>query len=314
MKTLRTLVLFLTVVVGVAPSAAAQATLVVHHNANLRADHNTQSTITDHLEPGDEVTTVDPDKTTGFWHVRTVTGVDGWIYQTLVHVAEQDAVPTAPAPTAAIATEIDPTWAKPAPVGSSLAGPPGMPACPAAGEAGGDVETNRRKNRKDAPTSAHPVAFTAIKDLSYPDASTNRTHWSAAETAQIAPYEGVAVSVVGFIVAVKKQSGGGGEATNCHFNTTNFVDTHVALVEAAGQGEADAIVVEPTPRFYGAHPSWLFAKLQGLDHSADPVRISGWLLFDPVHKGHLGTYRATLWEIHPITKIEVFHNGQWQPW
>ena len=42
-----------------------------------------------------------------------------------------------------------------------------------------------------------------------PDASTNRTHWSAAETAQIAPYEGVAVSVVGFIVAVKKQSGGG---------------------------------------------------------------------------------------------------------
>ena len=158
------------------------------------------------------------------------------------------------------------------------------------------------------------MAFTAIKDLSYPDASTNRTHWSAAETAQIAPYEGVAVSVVGFIVAVKKQSGGGGEATNCHFNTTNFVDTHVALVEAAGQGEADAIVVEPTPRFYGAHPSWLFAKLQGLDHSADPVRISGWLLFDPVHKGHLGTYRATLWEIHPITKIEVFHNGQWQPW
>ena len=99
MNTLRTLVLFLTIVVGVAPSAAAQATLVVHHNANLRADHDTQSVITDHLVPGDEVTTVDPDKTTGFWHVRTAAGVEGWVYQTLVHTAEQDVVPTAPAPT-----------------------------------------------------------------------------------------------------------------------------------------------------------------------------------------------------------------------
>ena len=41
---------------------------------------------------------------------------------------------------------------------------------------------------------------------------------------------------------------------------------------------------------------------------------SGWLLFDPVHKGHLGTFRASLWEIHPITKIEVFRNGQWTVW
>jgi hypothetical protein len=55
-------------------------------------------------------------------------------------------------------------------------------------------------------------------------------HWSAAEKAAIAQFEGVAVSVVGFIVAVKKQSGGSGEATNCHFNITNFVHTHVALV------------------------------------------------------------------------------------
>ena len=67
MKALRTLVLCLTIVGGVAPSAAAQTTLVVHHNANLRADHSTQSAITDHLEPGDEVMTVAPDKTSGFW-------------------------------------------------------------------------------------------------------------------------------------------------------------------------------------------------------------------------------------------------------
>jgi hypothetical protein len=43
-----------------------------------------------------------------------------------------------------------------------------------------------------------------------------------------------------------------------------------------------------------------------------PVRFSGWLLFDPEHKNHLLRYRPTLWEIHPITKIEVkLPNGVW---
>jgi hypothetical protein len=79
------------------------------------------------------------------------------------------------------------------------------------------------------------------------------------------------------------------------------------------QDKVRTIVVEPTPRFYGAHPTWRFVGLNDLDHSPDPVRISGWLLLDPVHNGHLGTFRATLWEIHRITKIEVFRNGQWQP-
>ncbi len=34
-------------------------------------------------------------------------------------------------------------------------------------------------------------------------------------------------------------------------------------------------------------------------------------MLDPEHHAHLGKYRMTLWEIHPITKIEVFQNGGW---
>jgi hypothetical protein len=34
-------------------------------------------------------------------------------------------------------------------------------------------------------------------------------------------------------------------------------------------------------------------------------------MFDPEHRAHLGRYRSTLWEVHPITKIEVFQDGQW---
>ena len=42
----------------------------------------------------------------------------------------------------------------------------------------------------------------------------------------------------------------------------------------------------------------------------DPVRISGWLMLDPEHRNHLNRYRNTLWEIHPLTKVEVLENGQ----
>lgn len=46
-------------------------------------------------------------------------------------------------------------------------------------------------------------------------------------------------------------------------------------------------------------------------NSDAPVRITGWTMLDPEHRNHLNKYRMTLWEIHPITKIEVFRNGEW---
>jgi uncharacterized protein YgiM (DUF1202 family) len=61
-------------------SASAQpTTLTVHHNANLRQNHSTQSAIKAQLVPGDELTTIDPTKTAGFWHVRTADGTEGWV-------------------------------------------------------------------------------------------------------------------------------------------------------------------------------------------------------------------------------------------
>jgi hypothetical protein len=49
------------------------------------------------------------------------------------------------------------------------------------------------------------------------------------------------------------------------------------------------------------------------------VRISGWLMYDGQHPEQLppGTpsqppTRATLWEIHPIMKVEFKQNGVWK--
>jgi hypothetical protein len=39
------------------------------------------------------------------------------------------------------------------------------------------------------------------------------------------------------------------------------------------------------------------------------IRITGWHLYDQEHPEQIGKFRATLWEIHPIMKIEFFMGG-----
>ncbi len=70
-------------------------------------------------------------------------------------------------------------------------------------------------------------------------------------------------------------------------------------------------MVETTPRMRASHPKWTPKALAPWVNEDAQVRISGWVLIDPEHRNHLNKYRSTLWEIHPITKIEVFKDGTW---
>ena len=89
------------------------------------------------------------------------------------------------------------------------------------------------------------------------------------------------------------------------------VDWHMYLTVAAGQGEASAVIVETTPRVRTSHPNWTVQRLAPWSGTGIPVRISGWLMLDPEHANMVGKYRGTIWEIHPITKIEVSQDNQW---
>ena len=51
--------------------------------------------------------------------------------------------------------------------------------------------------------------------------------------------------------------------------------------------------------------------LKPLVDSSTLVRIGGWLMYDFEHVGAIGTQRATVWEVHPVTRIQVQRNGQW---
>lgn len=123
-----------------------------------------------------------------------------------------------------------------------------------------------------------------------------------------------AVDVTGYVYNVKQ---GGKESCNCKTDDPAFKDTHIELTlndhDVAPQKR---FIVEVTPRM-----RQIMIK-KGVDWSTEAlikslkghiVRIKGWLFYDFSHKsqnyadnpgGH-NIWRATSWEIHPITSIEV---------
>jgi hypothetical protein len=300
--------------VSVCPSLAADA--VVTRKALLRRDPSTARSPITRLEPPDEVELISPTARNGYYHVRDEDGEEGWIWGGSLRLLSgpPPAAPGPPSspgtlpPATGVETAISPSWDKPKPNQTEFQGLDGV--C-GPGD-GGDTATNTRKNRTDLPASDHEVTWHAIATLPYPKpAPTSRAKWTPAQLAQLAQYEGVALRVEGYIVALKPQDKGKGESTNCHFTHADEVDWHIALVANAGDGENTAIVVETTPRVRRSHPKWTPEALRPWVDADQPIRISGWLMFDPDHPNHLGKYRSTLWEIHPITKIEVLKDGAW---
>lgn len=75
------------------------------------------------------------------------------------------------------------------------------------------------------------------------------------------------------------------------------------------------IVTEVTPHFQPPKTGWSDEVLWDLCQRQVRVRISGWLMHDFQHVDGVGRWRASAWEIHPVTGIDVWDpDGQaWQP-
>jgi hypothetical protein len=288
---------------------------VVVRNVNLRQGASTGTPIIRLLRPPDDLTLRADTSSNNFYPVRTEDDEDGWVWARNIRVIAETEEPVAAlvaAPAAAAAgaaTSVDESWEKPPPNHSSFTS--AGKHCGDTGD-GGDQETNLRKNRTDLPSSYHDVTFDAIAGLEYPVGPKHRHDWPAESLARIERFEGAALRVQGYLVALKPQTGGSGESTNCHFTRAAEVDWHIALVGKVGQGEEESVVIETTPRIRRKHSGWTVAHLKPWVDADAPVRISGWLMFDPEHRNHLDKYRATLWEIHPITTIEVWQDGDWK--
>jgi Bacterial SH3 domain len=297
---------------------ASAQTATVKRNVNLRPSPSTADPAVETLTPSAQVQLLESNPTNGFYHVKAADGQQGWVWARNVSIEPAPAeggTPSSPAVSAAAANEIPSDWEKPDAQGSTFHSQEGD--CGPSGK-GGDSLTNPRKNRIDIPTSYHPVTWDAINNLTFPQgAPRSLDNWTDAQRAEIAPFEGVAVTVEGFLVKVKVETSSvnakhGGESTNCHFHLAPDVDWHMPLTAHANEGEAVAIIVETTPRIRAEHPKWTVQNLSPWIGTGQEVRVSGWLLLDPEHQDMIDSgLRSTLWEVHPVTKIEVLKAGQW---
>lgn len=176
--------------------------------------------------------------------------------------------------------------------------------CPLDGDASSSSvrELNRLKNRYEAPQPQQLNSAVTLAAMLEP--GDDRRRWN----------EHLGAQITGYVWDVKV---GGVETVNCHATDPSHRDTHIELVlDPITSGEARRVIVEVTPRMR------TLAEQRGEDWSTSSlrdhvqgrwVRVTGWLLFDSEHAGQsLNTapgrsrdWRATAWEIHPVTSLEV---------
>lgn len=158
---------------------------------------------------------------------------------------------------------------------------------------------NSLKNRMQPPQESDFDKNVTLAGLLAP--GDDRARWS----------EHAAGSVEGFVVRVMN---GGVESSNCYSLLQR--DTHIEVALRQDTGPREHVELEVTPRIR----RW--AERQGWDWSTRALeselvghwcRFEGWMLFDINHDdesentapGSSRNWRATAWELHPVTSIKV---------
>jgi len=158
---------------------------------------------------------------------------------------------------------------------------------------------NRLKNRTELPRAEEFDNRVTLEELLRP--GDDRERWSVSRAAV----------VEGYVVRVWQ---GGVESSNS-FSLFRR-DTHIEVALRPDSPPRERVILEVTP------PLRDWAKRQGLDWSHAALarelkgrrcRFEGWLLFDLNHAdesentrpGREANWRATAWEIHPVTSINI---------
>ncbi len=166
--------------------------------------------------------------------------------------------------------------------------------CPVTGDARNQAEAalNTLKNR---PATIKTGVLLPVTNFTCIGDDTNRF-----DSATIA-------TVTGYVTRVIP---GGIESCNCHAADIPSRDTHIYIArDAKHTDQQQCMIAEVTPRTRQA--GWSTAELKAL--VGKTVTFTGYLFFDAEHKqnavntnpSNKNDWRATAWEIHPVTGIHV---------
>ena len=176
--------------------------------------------------------------------------------------------------------------------------------CPAQGSAltSKMQQLNELKNRMNFPDSKdfdHSITMSALLR-----SGDDRDRWSVQQAAKM----------IAYVADVKP---GGIETANCKSKNKDDRDAHIELtLQPMSNEKNQRVIVEITPRMRrimatkGINWSTSFIRSKYLGRW---VEIQGWMLLDVEHlnmaentnPGNSKNWRATAWEIHPVTSITI---------
>jgi hypothetical protein len=114
-------------------------------------------------------------------------------------------------------------------------------------------------------------------------------------------------------LVVNVLAGGDRETCNCGASAVNERDTHIELALTEDAPATQRVIVEVTPRIRKLKgEGWTTPALKN-KIKGKWVEVTGWLMFDSMHidaaentnPGGEHNWRATCWEVHPVTDIKV---------
>lgn len=195
--------------------------------------------------------------------------------------------------------------------------------CPPEGKGGLNRLANVKKNRVNIPCSYKQMTVDQVLALKNLPRTVRTMDTNTAQRAYLDNFESRPVVVEGYLAMVKRAEK---EGTNC--DSSSRRDFHVELVpnntEDPKTIRNEIVITEVTPWFSAAIPAWTVDKLaqyasykggySGNEvHKPAKVRVYGWLFFDNWHaSGSVRSWRGTAWEVHPVTRIDVFESGAWK--
>ncbi|HKC65499.1 MAG TPA: hypothetical protein VKB86_17790 [Pyrinomonadaceae bacterium] len=120
--------------------------------------------------------------------------------------------------------------------------------------------------------------------------------------------EGQPVRVMAFLWKAKREHG---ESCNCGLDKPGkpselLTDIHMVLNNKMSDSEAISVTAEITPRVRARRPgpqTWTWSNIKA--QQGKLIRVTDYLMLDTEHLIHNPLKRATNWEVHPITKLEV---------
>ena len=157
-----------------------------------------------------------------------------------------------------------------------------------------------------------PVSLDSILALTWPKSAeqTSMAAWTASGRAFISQYLGLPVVVEGYIDALRE---GLAEAANCNRADEANDLWRLTIIAGPKDRRSQAVIGISTPQTRVGH-TWTAEFIRdSLIEGRVPVRVSGWLYFNPHNPQEVGRTRSTLWEITPVMQIEVFQDGRWNP-